>query len=330
MSVDAAAAVCCCDFSADCCFPIAQCQVSMSLSEHTEFTFDGVVIRSLDRVFTLQTTMVRKVVPVYGSFAFALGMSSEAGTASSNYEEYFTYFESPIVGTVCTGYPNEFYCPPVNTPLPCQRTEVVFSGNLPNASVVISCPSWICGGSTNTRFPLVLQMQFNGGTTTITSLGTNPNGQCFGDVISLPYGGDSQIIYGSEGCFSLSTFDQAHWAYNSTSANVFNCSYSGYSVPYTQCGSPLLCNYLGAVDQSWCAFPVFEDYSAHTCNLSGCINPFTCLIFDCNGQVLFQTEFGCDGVLSSSGFPISSETGSLAVGLVAERTSRSVNITFTP
>jgi hypothetical protein len=328
VSVDAAAAVCCCAPPADCCFPIAQCQVSISLSEHTEITFDGVVLRSADRTFTLQTTMVRKLV-LMDDFTFRLGMSSEGGTASSRYEEYSTYYESPIAGLVCVGYPNEFYCPPVNTPLPCQRSEDLFSGSLPNASVVIRCLPYICFGSGAQSFPLQLNLRIPAGTVTYTPMGLSGS-PCEGDVFSTVGGGDFQTIWGQEGCFSLTTFNQAHWNYLGSLALNYNCFQSGYSVPYTQCGSPFLCNYLSAPDQSWCSYPVFEDYSAHTCNLTGCVNPFTCIIFDCNGQVLFQTEFGCDGVLSSSGFAIGSETGSLAVGLVAERTSRSVNITFLP
>ena len=326
MSVDAAAAVCCCNVSAECCFPIAQCNVSISLNEHYEITFDGVVLRSEDRVFTLQTTMVRKLV-LQDDFTFRIGMSSEGGSASSNQQVYTTYFETPIAGVNCVGFPNEFYCPPCKTPLPCSRAEDVFSGNIPNGSVVTLCQPFFCGG-TLVPPPMELRLVIPAGVVTISQLGL-AGSVCEGDTINGVGQGISQVVYGKAGCFSLTSFDVAHWNFHSI-INNYTCSISGFSVPFTECGSPFLCNYLSAPNQSWCAFPSFEDYTANSCNIDACFNPFTCYIFDCNSQVTFQSECGCDGVLDASGFSIGSETGSLAVGTLAQRVSRSVNITFTP
>jgi hypothetical protein len=301
--------------------------VSISLSEQNQTTLDGVVLRSASRDYTISARLVRKLVP--HGLSYDLGMSNEGGTANSNQQKYSTYFEDPVPGTNCPGSLNEFYCPPCKTPLPCSRDEDVFSGDLPDGSIIIFCdqyPDPNVFGNTISGYTLMLGVP--AGVLTRTALGAN-SFYCGTGVEYLTGDGIYQAILASltGGCFDLNTFNVTNWG-EYGGYREWSCYDSGYSTPWTQCGSTAYCDWQSNPNQNG-VFP-WEDFSAFTCPLNGCLAPSACYIFDCSLQISFYSECGCDGIMDAGGFQYTSYGGTGAIGILRVSISRSVNITFTP
>ena len=301
MSVDAACTACCCGGSVSCCFPDASKPIEINyVTRKSTFAGATEVERYLVSV-SITTTMIRNSIP---GLPFATFMQSSGGTLLARVESVALEGRSPVPGVICPGQPNPYECPPCNSFVNCNSYDWVYSGPLPNGSVVINCID-LCPAppSAVVQRPAYVLAVSIGSNVLGTLTERNGNNETFSHcgpetITSTPnvalLNGFGFSVTGESACLDSSTFSNGY----ATGGEVLGGN--GVPCPPHPCYDPTFA--LNTICLNGNPIPACMGYSVSTCPELRC-NPFgggiagnayECFGVDCFGNGISFGWQGCD------------------------------------
>lgn len=328
MTTDAGCTPCCCIVApTDCCYPDASRSLVFSYFERISSEVNGVEKDVYEIAASASTTLFRGPVPAYGGTGNPIGMKSVGGTFSYSFSTSEKVFRSPVAGTNCPGFPNDYFCPEcLETRLSGTLNESS-SGALADGSIYIRCEK-ICSSQ---KKPHHLYLTLSGeGTRTATQYFEDGSSSSNTETTAI---GNTFDALGNGGCLNASTFA------NPNVASILN--QLGFSYPCTQiitqywegvatqCGDAIQCSppSICAALNAGLEVPEFSDFNAQTCPVVACLNPLTCFTFDCAGDFVINKECGCNGIPGSTSTSFN-DANANGGGTLVFKWTRSVSITY--